>query len=197
MNSLTLGTAKELLHKNMESKNLRRHCYAVGKVLRAYYDFYKQEGRDLEGLTADDWEIAGLLHDADYELTKEDWGRHTLVAVEWLKDYETKEAIVNALKSHNNKITGLREPQTLLEWTLECCDELTGFIVAVALMTPNKKLADVTSESVLKKFSQPSFARAVDREQIKQCESRVSVSVAKFVEISLKAMQKSSELLGL
>jgi predicted hydrolase (HD superfamily) len=138
-----------------------------------------------------------LLHDADYELTKEDWGKHTLVALDWLKEYEVKAELTNALKSHNNKITGLREPQTLLEWTLECCDELTGFIVAVALMTPRKKLSDVAVDSVLKKFSQPSFARAVDREQIKQCESRVNVPVSKFVEVSLKAMQDNSELLGL
>jgi predicted hydrolase (HD superfamily) len=181
----------------MQNQNLRRHCYAVGLAMKAYYNYYQGEGRDLNNLTEEDWEVAGLLHDSDYELTKEDWGKHTLVLLEWLKDYNVKPELLDVFKTHNNKITGLKEPQTLIEWTLECCDELTGFIVACALVMPSKKLADVTVESVLKKFDQPAFARAVDRSQITQCQEKVGVPVNKFVEITLKTMQEESDLLGL
>jgi uncharacterized protein len=197
MKQLNLETAKELLHEKMKNQNLRRHCYAVGKVLRAYYDHYASEGRDLGKLNADDWEITGLLHDSDYEITQNDWSQHTLFLLDWLKDYEVDEEILNVFRSHNNKITQLREPATLLEWTLECCDELTGFIVAVALVMPSKKLADVTVDGVVKRFKQKEFARAVDRAQITQCEEKVGIKIEKFVEISLRAMQKDAELLGL
>jgi len=197
MIKLTLESAKELLHQNIQNQNLRRHCYAVGKVLRAYYNYYLGEGRKLGDLTADDWEITGLLHDADYELTKNNPEKHTVVLLEKLKNYEAPEEIINVFKSHNNHRTHMREPQTLLEWTLECCDELTGFIVAVALVMPNRQLSKVTVKTIFKKFKQKEFARAVDRNQILQCKEKVGVEPEKFVEISLKAMQENSDLLGL
>ena len=197
MKPLTKDTALEFLHEKMKNQNLRRHCYAVGMVLRAYHDYFSTIERNLPGLTAQDWEIAGLLHDSDYEATKDDPTKHTQVLLDWLKEYEVREEILDVFRSHNSKITGLRSPQTLLEWTLECCDELTGFIVATALILPSKKLADVTLEGVLKRLDQPAFARAVDRSQITQCETRLQIPVEKFVDIALKAMQKNHEVLGL
>ncbi len=195
--SLTLESATDLLHTNMQNKNLRKHCYSVGKVLSAFYDYYKEKGIDIGSLTKKQWEITGILHDADWELTIEDSTKHTLETLKWLQDYETPEETLNAIKSHNNKITNLRSPSTLLEWTLECCDELTGFIVAVALVMPSRKLKDVTIESILKKFKQKEFARAVDRTQIAQCEEKLGIQLEEFIKISLSAMQKSSDLLGL
>jgi len=196
---LNLDTAKDLLFSKMQNQNLRRHCIGVGKTLSEFYDFYNSEGRknEMGNLSKEEWEIIGLLHDSDYEITKDDFTKHVVTLIEWLKDYEVKEEMLNALKTHNSKAVGLREPQTLLEWTLECCDELTGFIVAVALILPSKKLSDVTKDSVIKKFGQPAFARAVDRSQINQCEEKCKVSTDKFVEVTLKAMQNNSELLGL
>lgn len=196
---LNLESAKELLFSKMQNQNLRRHCIGVGKTLAAFWDFYKANGRDDEmgDLSKEEWEIVGMLHDSDYEFTKDDFTKHVVTLLEWLKEYDVKEEMRIALSSHNNKTTNLREPQTLLEWTLECCDELTGFIVAVALILPSKKLADVAAEMVIRKFGQPAFARAVDREQITQCEEKCGVPADKFVEVTLKAMQDSSELLGL
>ena len=195
--NLTLVTAQELLFKKMQNQNLRRHCLGVGKTLAEFWDFYKNEGRNLGTLTKEDWEIVGMLHDSDYEITKDDFSKHVTTLLKWLEEYEVKSELLDALKTHNNKITGLREPQTVLEWTLECCDELTGFIVAVALILPSKKLADVTVESVIKKFAQPAFARAVDRSQITQCEEKCHVPVEIFVRTTLTAMQKNSDILGL
>ncbi|KKS17519.1 MAG: Metal dependent phosphohydrolase [candidate division WWE3 bacterium GW2011_GWA1_41_8] len=197
MKTLNIETATNLLHEKMKNKNLRRHCYAVGKVLHAYHDFYEREDRDVDSLSANEWEIVGLLHDSDYEITKDDWSLHTVMLLEWLKDYEVKDEMLNVFRSHNTKITNLRNPETLLEWTLECSDELTGFIVAVALVMPGKNLDEVTVERVLKRFKQKEFARAVDRSQIMQCVEKVNVPVDKFVEIALDAMKQNSELLGL
>lgn len=194
---LTLESARELLHKNMQNQNLRRHCYAVGIVLHALYDFYKFDGRETGTLTGDKWEIIGMLHDADWELTTNTPEKHTIMLMEWLDEYETTPELINVFRSHNNPHTHLREPETILEWSLECCDELTGFIVATALVRPEKSLAAVTVESVLKKFKQKEFARAVNREQIAQCESKLNIPLEKFVEIALTAMQKNHELLGL
>jgi len=194
---LTKEIAIEILHKNMQNTNLRRHCYAVGKALATYFDYYKSENRETGNLTKGQWEITGILHDADWELTANQPEKHTILTMDWLKYYETPQEMLNVFRSHNNKTTHLREPETLLEWTLECCDELTGFIVAVTLVRPERKLEFVTVESVLKKFKQKEFARQVDREQILQCESKLNIPAEKFIEVTLRAMQEYSELLGL
>ncbi len=197
MKKLDIQTATELLHENMQNKNLRKHCYAVGKALSEFYDFYLNEGRDVGNLTKEQWEIVGILHDADWEKTTENPDRHVFELISWLEDYNVAEELINALQTHNYKMAKIREPQTLLEWTLECCDELTGFIVAVALVMPNKKLSEVSIENIFKKFKQKEFARAVEREQILQCKDKVGLEPEKFVEITLRAMQKNADLLGL
>ena len=203
MKELTIQSALELLHENMQSKNLRKHCYAVGKTLSEFYDFYTSENdlenkkRDIGSLTKEQWEIVGTLHDADWEKTTNNPERHVFELISWLEDYQVPEELLNALKSHNHKQADIREPQTLLEWTLECCDELTGFIVAVALVMPNKKLSEVSVETIFKKFKQKEFAKAVEREQILQCEEKLKIKPEKFADITLTAMQKNSELLGL
>jgi len=199
---LTIQNALDLLHTHMQNQNLRKHCYAVGKVLVALHDYYTQQGvpagfADMGSLSKEQWEIVGILHDADWEITAKDEQNHTKLLLGWVKDKDLPEEIVDVFKSHNNKVTGLREPQSLLEWTLECLDELTGFIVAVALMMPNKKLEEVTVDSVLKKFDKKDFARAVNREQITQCEQKIGIPVREFVDLTLKTMQADHELLGL
>jgi len=186
----------------MQNQNLRRHCYAVGKVLAVLHDYFQEKGVpanfvDLGTLSREEWEIVGILHDADWEITAHDENNHTVMLLDWVKDRDLPEEMLNVFKSHNNRTTGLREPQTLLEWTLECLDELTGFIVAVALMMPGKNLAEVTVESVIKKFAKKDFAKAVNREQITQCEQKLGIPVNDFVSITLKTMQDEHELLGL
>jgi len=190
---LNKSEALNLLHEKMKNENLRRHCYAVGKVLADFYDFFPTSGK----LTKEQWEIAGILHDADWEITKDSPDRHTIELLEWLENYEVEPDLLEDFRSHNSKTTKLREPETRLEWTLECCDELTGFIVAVALVMPEKKLEQVTVDSVLKKFKQKEFAKQVDREQISQCEQKLGVSLNDFVSMTLSSMKKNSGMLGL
>ena len=198
----TKQNALDLLHEHMQNVNLRRHCYSVGKVLAVFYDYFKEKGvpanfSDMGNLSREEWEIVGILHDADWEVTAKDELNHTRTLLNWVKDRDLPEEALNVFKSHNNRTTGLREPQTLLEWTLECLDELTGFIVAVALMMPSKKLEEVTVESVVKKFAKKDFAKAVNRDQITQCEQKLGIPVNDFVTITLKTMQNKHELLGL
>ena len=117
---------------------------------------------------------------------------------EWLKKAKvTDKEILDAILSHNYAHTGQNPPKNRLEWSLYCCDELTGFIVAVALVRPDKKLSTVTVESVLKKWEQKAFAAGVKREQIEECEGRLGIPLPDFIDISLKAMQGIAKDLGL
>jgi len=187
---ITREQALELLHRNMQSVNLRKHCYAVEAVMRA---LAKHFGEDEEK-----WGLIGLLHDGDYEKTKETPEKHTLLMVDWLKEMgENDLEIISAIYSHNFAHTGQNAPQNNLEWSLYCCDELTGLIVAVTLVRPTKKLADVTVENILEKWHSKSFAAGVKREQIEMCQEKLGIPLKDFICISLKAMQGISEELGL
>jgi predicted hydrolase (HD superfamily) len=84
-----------------------------------------------------------------------------------------------------------------MEWALETVDELTGFIVAVALVRPEKQLATVTVESVMKKWKMTAFAAAVDRSQIAQCEEKLGIPLPDFIALTLKSMQDNHDTLGL
>ncbi len=192
--------ALEILNKNMQNINLKRHCLGVSYAMGGIYDYFKDTGRlEDSGLTREDWEVFGILHDSDYEITKDDWEKHTLVTLEWLeKEGVSKEdSIYKAVMSHNNKITKLREPQTQMEWALECCDELTGFVVACALVQPDKKLGSVDIDSILKKWKTPAFARAVDRSQIEQCKDKLNTELKDFIGIVLRSMKDHTNDLGL
>lgn len=146
----------------------------------------------------DTWETLGLLHDADWEETKDTPDMHTKHTLAWLKDKGiTDGPIVHALMSHNTKHTHLAALSGIMEWALETVDELTGFIVAVALVRPDKKLETVNLHSVLKKWKNKEFAAAVDRAQIAQCEEKLGIPLNDFIEITLQAMQEHHGDLGL
>lgn len=186
----TREQALELLHQHMQNQNLRRHCYAVEAVMRGLARHFKED----EEL----WGMAGLLHDADYEKTKNDPSKHVVTVVSWLKEAGVDEAIVSAIYAHGWKyVEGCPEPVNNLEWSLYCCDELTGLIVAVALVRPDKKLSSVTVESVLKKWDNKSFAAGASREQIALCEEKLGIKLADFIGIALSSMQGISHELGL
>lgn len=139
------------------------------------------------------WEILGIIHDSDWEETKDAIEKHTVLTLQRVDD----ERFVHALKSHNTRHTHLAELEGSMEWALECCDELTGFIVACTLVLPSKKIADLSVESVLKKFPKKEFAKAVDRSQIGLCEEKLGIKLPDFVQISLSAMQSISSQIGL
>jgi putative nucleotidyltransferase with HDIG domain len=182
--------ALKLLHKNMQNQNLRRHCYAVEAVMRKLAQHFNED--------EEKWGVVGLLHDGDYEKTKDTPEKHTLVMHDLLEEegVDDKE-ILNAILSHNYSHTGENPPKSKLEWSLYCCDELTGLVIAVALVKPDKKLASVTVDSVTKKWNQKAFAQGVDRKQIEECEEKLDIPLKNFIVIALTAMQGISDELGL
>lgn len=210
---MTKNQALKLLHEHMQAVNLRRHCYAVGAVMKALAKYFSQgETSAVAEAMADKWEVVGILHDGDYEETKSTPELHTLKMVEWLekkgiKDKELIEGILSHNFSHTTgqnlpAIAALKRwqagpPKNRLEWSLYCCDELTGLIVAVTLVKPDKKLASVTVDSILKKWEEKSFAAGVKREQIEECETRLEIPLREFIGIALTAMQNISDELGL
>ncbi|MEA3351387.1 MAG: phosphohydrolase [Chloroflexota bacterium] len=179
--------AMDILKENIANKNLRKHHYAVAIAMRALAE-------EFDG-NPDKWEIVGLLHDADYEQTKDDPDRHGLVMGEQLDQRGISGDIVRAIKAHNYEYTDVI-PETKMEWALVTCDDLTGLIVAVALVHPNK-LADVSVESVMKKFDSKSFASGADRQRIKLCEEKLDTPLDDFIGIVLASMKANSDQLGL
>ncbi len=184
---VTKQRATEILHENILNENLRKHHYAVAAAMKG---LAVELGGDL--LT---WEIVGLLHDADYEKTKDAPDQHTVLLAEILKEEGVEIEIIRAIQSHNYEYTGLT-PETTMEYALLSCDDLTGLIVAVALVHP-EKLTGVTVESVMKKFGSKSFAAGADREKIKRCEKNLDLPLEAFIDLVLGAMQQEAALLGL
>lgn len=143
------------------------------------------------------WEIVGLLHDGDYEFTKDDIGNHAKLMAKWVSDLgETDEELLEGIESHGWFHEG-KLPKTRMQWALYTCDELTGLIVAVTLVRPTKKLADVTVENVLDKWNSKSFAAGVKRGDIEKCEKELEIPLHEFIGIALKAMQGIHTDLGL
>lgn len=190
--------AWDLLHAHMQNTNLRRHCYSVEAVMRALAKYFHED--------EEVWGLVGLLHDGDYEEVKKDPSQHTLKMHQWLTDAlrqaqgepdESDKKVLEAILSHNFVHTGQNAPKNNLEWSLYCCDELTGLIVAVALVRPDKKLATVSVDSVMKKWNIKAFAAGAKREQIAQCSEKLGIELPDFIAIALKAMQDISQELGL
>lgn len=206
---ITRDQAIKVVTDHIQNKGLQKHCLAVGAAMRAlYHHFYPSQGKvptivGERGTDADLWEIIGILHDADWEETKDVHDQHTRKTVEWVRSFsadlnpETMEIITRTILSHNYFNNGEPEPNNVREWALTCCDELTGIIVANALIMPSKKLADISVESVIKKMNSKSFAAAIDREGIRLCETKLNIPLPEFVGIVLKGMQSQSTILGL
>jgi len=195
---ITRNQAIELLHSKMSSVNLRRHCYAVETSMRALYNTLEVPPLGYNSEREEVWAITGLLHDGDYEFVQKDLTRHTHQIVEWLIPLGASEEITHAILSHGwQYIDRNPEPSTLLEWSLYCCDELTGLIVAVALVKPDKKLNSVTLESVQNKWNAKGFAAGAKRSQIELCEEKLKIPLRDFISIVLQSMQKISSDIGL
>lgn len=184
--------ALKILQDLKNSPNMANHGFAAGFTMKALYEYLKKTGKKPE-LTVDEWEMVGILHDADYEITNKSLELHTEETTKLLKHYEINQLVIDAIRGHCDK-----EPRTtLIAKSIYACDELTGLIVACALVQPDKKLKSVTTESVLRKFKDKSFAAGANRDQIRTCETELEIPLEEFVAINLKTMQDRSEELGL
>lgn len=190
--------AYQLMITMLKSNNLQKHGLAVEAIMRSLCQYLKEKHTELpaEEFNEEEWGIVGLLHDADYELIEKDPKKHTLVTEEKLREIGgVSERIINGIKAHHDGIKDSRD--NLMESSVYASDELSGLITAVALVRPDKKLASVTVDSVMKKFPQKSFAAGANRDQILACEKELIIPLEEFVSIALKAMQGISVQLGL
>lgn len=152
-----------------------------------------------EGITEDEkqWGIAGLLHDIDYQIAQETNQLHKHGLLIFEKEPNTiPPAIAHAIKAHNWENTG-EDPQTPMAWAIACADQLTGLIVAAALVHPDRKLASLTPEFVLNRMKEKSFARGAKREPILLCKEKLSIPLPQFISLTLTAMQGIAKELGL
>lgn len=178
--------ALKLVQEKIQNQNLVKHCLAVEACMRVLARNFDED--------EEKWGLTGLLHDIDYEETKDAPEKHSLIGAEMLEKLGLDKEICEAVKTHN-EAHGIA-PETKMAKALYSVDPLTGLIVASTLVMPSKKIADLTPENVLNRFKEKSFAKGANREIIKKCED-IELSLEEFVEIGLKAMQTISENLGL
>jgi len=192
MSAETLATqALKILHDWVQSESLRKHCYAVADSTKHF--------AQLRGENADLWEAVGLLHDMDYErhpnLERSAAEGHPFIGVAWLRDHGWSEEVCRAILSHADYANVSRESS--LEKTLYAVDELSGFIVAVALVRPTKSIYDVDVRAVKKKMKDKAFARAVNREDIIRGADQLEIPLDTVIAEVITALTSDAERLGL
>ena len=174
------------IEANVENANLRKHMLATEAVMQA---LARQLGHDEE-----EWGLAGLLHDLDVELTKDEPRMHGLLGADLARELGASETQARAIVCHNEAQGVVRT--TPLDHALWAADPLTGLVTAGALVHPEKKLAAVTPQSLLKRFGEKRFAAGASRDQIASCD-QLGLSLEQFLTIGLGAMQTIAPALGL
>ena len=191
MSETLVPRAQVILHDWIQSESLRKHCYAVADSMKHF--------AQLRGEDADLWEAVGLLHDMDYErhpnLERSRTEGHPFVGVAWLRENGWSEGVCRAILSHADYSDVSR--QTPLEKTLYAVDELSGFVVAVALVRPTKSIHDVDVRSVKKKIKDKAFARAVNRDDIIRGAEHLGMPLDDVIAQVIAALKADAERLGL
>jgi putative nucleotidyltransferase with HDIG domain len=183
---MTRESAWDLLTEFTQSESLRKHAMAVEACMRAYAaKFGEDESK---------WAITGLLHDFDYDKypTAEE---HPYVGNKILAERGYPDDIRRAIMSHAEYTGVTRDSQ--MEKTLFACDELAGFITAVALVKPTKSLNEVDVKSVRKRLKDKAFARSVNREDIMNGAQQMGVDLDQHIQFCIDAMKTVADKLGL
>jgi len=176
--------AEVLVERYVKTKNLRKHMFAVAAIMRALAEYL--------GANADEWELAGILHDLDYEETKDKPDVHGLRTCEMLEGADLPSSVLNAVRAHNHH----KRPETPIEYAIICSDSISGMLVACALIRPEKRLASLTPEFVARKMREPSFAKGADRNSI-AVHSELGLSQDEFLRIAIDGICKVADRLGL
>lgn len=176
--------AWDLLCHYTQSDSLRKHALAVESAMRFYAN---KMGEDIEY-----WGAIGLLHDFDYEMYPDN---HPRAGSEILRTEGYDDAFIRAVMSHVPS-TGITRDNPL-EKTLYAVDELCGFLTAVALVRPSRKIADVEAKSVIKKMKDKAFARQVSREDINKGAEELGIPLAEHIDNVRTAMTSIADELGL
>jgi putative nucleotidyltransferase with HDIG domain len=183
---LNRDSAFELLCEYTKNESLIKHAMSVEACLRAYAGKYEED--------EEEWGIVGLLHDFDYEMYPKP-PDHAEKGASILEKKGYPEDVVHAIRSHAEWTNCPR--QSLLDKTLFACDELAGFITAVALVRPDKKIQGMVGRSVRKKMKDKAFARAVSREDILKGAQELGVDLDEHIDFCIRAMERVSGQLGL
>ena len=183
--------ALELMHEYTPSDALRKHMYAVEAAMRAYARKY---GEDEER-----WGIVGILHDFDYERypneNRSPTEEHPSAGVKVLRERGYPEDVCEAIMGHAD-YTGV--PRTsLMAKILYAVDELCGFLVACTLVRPSKSLQDLKVKSVKKKLKDKGFARAVNRDEVRQGAEQADLPLDEHIQFVIEALRPVETSLGL
>lgn len=182
---MTREEALNLIKSSVKNKNLIKHMIASSACMKGLASYFGED-EDL-------WEITGLLHDIDYDLTAKDTSKHGIMGAQMLEAIGgIDERIINAVRIHVRYV----ESSSRMEKALFAVDPLTGLIVAATLMHPTKKLKNVDTQFVLNRFKEKSFASGANRNNIRTCEE-IGLSLNDFISISLESMKSISNELEL
>jgi putative nucleotidyltransferase with HDIG domain len=183
--------ALTILHEWVQSESLRKHCYAVADSMK---HFARLRGEDV-----DLWEAVGLLHDLDYErypnLEHSPSAGHPFVGVAWLREHSWSEEVCRAILSHADYSGVARNSP--LEKMLYAVDELSSFVVAVALVRPTKSIHHVDPAAVKKKLKDKAFARAVNRDDIRRGAEELGLPLEDVITNVIAALRDDAARLGL
>ena len=175
-----------ILDEFTKSESLIKHALAVEACVRVYAQKYSEDENF--------WGNVALLHDFDYEMYPSA-DEHPFKGNEILKERGFSEEFRKAIMSHADYTNVPRD--SLLEKVLFACDELAGFLTAVAYVRPSKSIAEVQVKSVIKKMKDKAFARAVNRDEIKNGAEGLGIPLEEHIQFCIDAMKSKREALGL
>ncbi|NLK52150.1 MAG: HDIG domain-containing protein [Syntrophomonadaceae bacterium] len=178
--------ALKFLREHVQTENLVNHMLATEAVMRSLARHFAED--------EDTWGLVGLLHDVDYDYTKDDPQRHAILGSEILEKRGFPPEVVRAVKAHNNG--GIYPREKRIDQALFATDPTTGLIVAGALIKKEKSLAAIDVPFLLKRMKEKSFARGANREQIRTC-TELDLTLEAFLGLSLEAMRGIAPELGL
>lgn len=185
--------------KDRLETNIFYHSLALEACMLGLYDYFSANNLlDINEPTREEWGIAGLIHDIDFSGdTKED---HPLKTREVLSKYnlEINDTIQQIILSHDKRQGSIMDSKA--KWSIYCADSLTGLIMAVAFVYPDRKLSSVKVSSVTKRFlKEPKFAAGTRRDEVAECANPngLNLPLEKFIEICLTSMQGIAPALGL
>ena len=184
ISNITRDEAYRLVLEKIGKNNLLKHILAVEVGMRRLAEHLNED--------VEYWGLTGLLHDLDYHETMNDEARHTYLTEDWLKTYDLPEEMIYAIHAHPGHVP-CRSP---LDWALYAVDPTTGFIVACALMHPDKKLTSIDSQFMLRRFKEKRFAAGATRENMAAC-SELGLEMEQFLVLVHEAMLRISDRLGL
>ncbi|MCK5475830.1 MAG: lysine--tRNA ligase [Candidatus Pacebacteria bacterium] len=190
---IDLDQAENILDKYIKDPITKLHCIESRAIMEGVAKRLDQDTKK--------WGIIGLLHDIDWELTKEDTSKHCIKAKEILKNEGASDFLIDTIVSHGfgcviNEEFKDKKRETMVQHALAACETLTGLIIASTLVQPDKKLNNLTLKSLKKKFKSKGFAANCNREIIRECEE-IGICLDDFLKIGLESLQLISDDLNL